>query len=509
MVCAIRNPDATVPEVAATTGVADDEALKVLRDAAVETAPLSDPSGKMRALLDTLDARDTRPAQVDEDKYGTLASVAGRQAGAPMNEQYVESLLTNPEIEVEFDARRLDRIIDGGANLAALAGFINDVGLRRFVRILGYDPPDENLDELEAPAPDPDDMEYQVLLDHADDDDVEPGERYFARVNTRPEPWGMFVSLTDGHPDVSGLIHESRFPSMVGPDDFVEGDEVVVRLVRIRENGDLGFELAGIVDAVRLAPTEFRDRDEFLDERDSGDDREHQVRPRGRATETTSTPRTRSPTGEGGAERAQAAVDHHGYFEGGEGPFCEHCDGGPYDGKFGLSGHLSWCDVYNEGDPPSREARVKLNEGHVLVPGEDSAAHAIMEAVAAAGGRHTRQGLLADLPGRSTSTVDGASHKLVKTDYLERLDQGVVGLTEKGRDFAPPEEAPKDMGTTHYPGESQDTTDEAPTDKYDTLADLRDDVMFRTVEALGIEGLEADDVADTLRRVADRVEDRA
>ena len=64
-------------------------------------------------------------------------------------------------------------------------------------------------------------------------DDIEEGARYFATVNGIVE-YGVFVDLSD---HVSGLVHESNLNGT-----YEVGDELVVRLVEIRENGDLGFE---------------------------------------------------------------------------------------------------------------------------------------------------------------------------------------------------------------------------------------------------------------------------
>ena len=63
--------------------------------------------------------------------------------------------------------------------------------------------------------------------------DVEEGGRYLATVNGIVE-YGLFVDLSE---HVSGLVHESNLQS-----DSAVGDELVVRLLEIRENGDVGFE---------------------------------------------------------------------------------------------------------------------------------------------------------------------------------------------------------------------------------------------------------------------------
>ncbi|GGN23436.1 DHH family phosphoesterase [Halarchaeum nitratireducens] len=62
------------------------------------------------------------------------------------------------------------------------------------------------------------------------------GERYTATVNGVVE-YGVFVDLSA---NVSGLLHESVLPAEA---DYDVGDDLVVELTEIRENGDLGFEL--------------------------------------------------------------------------------------------------------------------------------------------------------------------------------------------------------------------------------------------------------------------------
>ena len=64
-------------------------------------------------------------------------------------------------------------------------------------------------------------------------DDVELGERYRATVNGVVE-YGIFVDLTDS---VSGLVHESKLDG-----DYSVGEDLTVKLIDVRENGDLGFE---------------------------------------------------------------------------------------------------------------------------------------------------------------------------------------------------------------------------------------------------------------------------
>ena len=81
------------------------------------------------------------------------------------------------------------------------------------------------------------DSEEEVVYDLAADctvDDLEVDGLYHATVDGVVE-YGIFVQLAD---DLSGLVHDSKLPA--GADHDV-GDEVVVRLLEIRENGDLAF----------------------------------------------------------------------------------------------------------------------------------------------------------------------------------------------------------------------------------------------------------------------------
>lgn len=66
-------------------------------------------------------------------------------------------------------------------------------------------------------------------------EDVEVGRRYAATVNGVVE-YGVFVDLST---TVSGLVHESNLDG-----EYEVGDEMTVRLIEARENGDLGFESA-------------------------------------------------------------------------------------------------------------------------------------------------------------------------------------------------------------------------------------------------------------------------
>ncbi len=75
--------------------------------------------------------------------------------------------------------------------------------------------------------------------------DLEEGARYHGTVDGVVN-YGVFVELADA---VSGLVHESVLDA-----DYDEGDEVVVELTEIKENGDLSFVPAdpGEYDAERV-----------------------------------------------------------------------------------------------------------------------------------------------------------------------------------------------------------------------------------------------------------------
>ncbi len=79
----------------------------------------------------------------------------------------------------------------------------------------------------------------RVVYDLAPDctlDDVEVGARYLATVNGIVE-YGVFVDVSE---HVSGLVHDSELDGT-----YSVGDELVVELLEIRENGDLGFSEIG------------------------------------------------------------------------------------------------------------------------------------------------------------------------------------------------------------------------------------------------------------------------
>ncbi|WP_435363642.1 DHH family phosphoesterase [Haloarchaeobius sp. DYHT-AS-18] len=79
-----------------------------------------------------------------------------------------------------------------------------------------------------------------VVYDLAPDctvDDVEEDTPYLATVNGIVE-YGVFVDLSDS---VSGLVHESKLSGT-----FAVGDELVVELENVREDGDMSFETVDV-----------------------------------------------------------------------------------------------------------------------------------------------------------------------------------------------------------------------------------------------------------------------
>ena len=70
-------------------------------------------------------------------------------------------------------------------------------------------------------------------------EDLAVGELYSAEVNGIVD-YGVFVDLSDS---LSGLVHESELD---GDRSYTVGEELIVQLIDVRENGDLGFTTVGI-----------------------------------------------------------------------------------------------------------------------------------------------------------------------------------------------------------------------------------------------------------------------
>jgi RecJ-like exonuclease len=70
-------------------------------------------------------------------------------------------------------------------------------------------------------------------------EDVEEGRHYHATVNGVVQ-YGVFVDLSD---HVSGLVHDSKLSG-----DYDVGDDLLVELAEVRENGDLSFHEADLTD---------------------------------------------------------------------------------------------------------------------------------------------------------------------------------------------------------------------------------------------------------------------
>ncbi|WP_255169970.1 DHH family phosphoesterase [Natrononativus amylolyticus] len=84
----------------------------------------------------------------------------------------------------------------------------------------------------DAGADDGDSVVYDLASD-CTADDLETGRPYLAEINGIVD-YGVFVDLSD---DVSGLVHESVLEGT-----FRVGEELVVELETVRDNGDLAFE---------------------------------------------------------------------------------------------------------------------------------------------------------------------------------------------------------------------------------------------------------------------------
>jgi RecJ-like exonuclease len=75
-------------------------------------------------------------------------------------------------------------------------------------------------------------------------EDVEEGRHYHATVNGVVE-YGVFVDLSD---HVSGLVHDSKLSG-----DYDVGDDLLVELAEVRENGDLSFHEVALDDYTTTA----------------------------------------------------------------------------------------------------------------------------------------------------------------------------------------------------------------------------------------------------------------
>ncbi|MFU8868824.1 DHH family phosphoesterase [Natronococcus sp.] len=90
----------------------------------------------------------------------------------------------------------------------------------------------------ESGADDGDSVVYDLAAD-CTADDLEQGRPYLAEINGIVD-YGVFVDLSDS---ISGLVHESVLEGT-----YAVGDELVVELESIRENGDMAFEPVDVDD---------------------------------------------------------------------------------------------------------------------------------------------------------------------------------------------------------------------------------------------------------------------
>lgn len=272
VVCAIRNPEATIEELAATAGVTPRDLWNGLAAVAEDRHPLADDhTGVTEALYDVLTADGLDPETVvgDDDRLQSVTTSVGRRAQQAVNAAYIKRLLTRDDATRQCDAVRIDAIVtdrvDTRHGLEELAA---SIGLRRVLEALGERPAANNLDRIMASTSDTDTdvgitTDYIIAEDHWTADDLSPGVAYSATVNNK-EAYGIFVSLAGRGPDdISGLIHRKQLPNMLSVDDFHRGDKVLVKLIKRRANGDLGFALAGVIDALNLPAQEFVTTAEF------------------------------------------------------------------------------------------------------------------------------------------------------------------------------------------------------------------------------------------------------
>jgi hypothetical protein len=120
------------------------------------------------------------------------------------------------------------------------AALLSDAG----VEFVGPDeePDDGGADDEYDPFPDPDDMTVNSLSVGDTKDNTEVGGWYEARVNN-VEPYGVFVTLArsasgDYKDDYTGLVHKRNIPALYVPNDYSQGDLVVVE--RLPDDEDVG-----------------------------------------------------------------------------------------------------------------------------------------------------------------------------------------------------------------------------------------------------------------------------
>lgn len=106
-------------------------------------------------------------------------------------------------------------------------------------------------DDTSVPEETPQSADDPVVLPaSASEEDVEFATAYHARVNDTVE-YGVFATLAGTYPaDVSGLVHETNLPTGYGPEDFTEGDTLVVQLRERSEKG-LSFEVVEVLDGAK------------------------------------------------------------------------------------------------------------------------------------------------------------------------------------------------------------------------------------------------------------------
>ena len=274
LVCAIRNPNGRIDQIAATAGVEERTVYESHRLLAERNEfPVMDLSDDRMSALDILieDGGDADAIRKAHDNIETFASRVGKRAGSAANPTYVENFIRRDDIGTLVNRRRIDLNIRREKRpISTVIELIDSMGIARYLHAVGIEHPGMNMDEpLEEPIEPPKKSDYVVVkFDEWDEGDLEPEVEYYAKVN-QVKPYGVFVTLAGSDPktDIAGLVHRSDLPPLTSPMDFEVGDEVAVRLVERRPNGDIGFELAAIIDALRYDPQEFEARTEYVDRR--------------------------------------------------------------------------------------------------------------------------------------------------------------------------------------------------------------------------------------------------